>query len=257
MMRRAARIAVTAAALIMPHAAAAQACPSEEGTLLFHSCHGRATAEILLLPEEAGELEMPGGDDGLVVGGAYTGTDRREGGRPNPVGLFVDGGRVISPNLARMDGILIIGPDAQPRLYHATRVPLGGGTTDLTDPDRRHDFAEAAARQGRSVLQSHLLITDGIVDVRPRSDAPKARRRLLFIGPGGWGVYQTAHPVTLFEAATEVQRQFRPEMALNLDMGSFDYCIETRAGVATNCGVLSASQTDKLSNLLQFTRPRS
>ena len=243
--------------LAPPQAAGTAGCPAENDQLLFHSCHGPATAELLLLPEEGDAVAVPAPGDTLVVGGTYTGTDLRDGGLPNPVGLFVDEGEVVSPHLARMDGILVIGEDGQPRIHHASRVPSRGDTADLTDADQRLDFAASAAEQGRSVMQSHLLITDGKVDVRRQMDAPKARRRLLFSGPGGWGIYQTQQAVTLFDATWELQQRFRPDMALNLDMGSYDYCVLTRGGVASICGVLGATQTQKLSNLLRFQRPAS
>jgi len=242
-------------ALLLPQAAAAADCPEQSGRLLFHSCHGPASAELLLLPEETEGLTGGGPGETLVVGGGYTGADRREGGLPNPVGLFVDNGRIVSPNLARMDGILVLGADGQPRIHHAAEVPNRGEIADLTDPDQRLDFAARAAEQGVSVMQSHLLIAEGRVDVREQAGAPTARRRMLFAGPGGWGLYQTAEAVTLFDAAWELQQRFRPEMALNLDMGSFDYCLATRDGVTSNCGVLGAADTAKLSNALRFWRP--
>lgn len=251
-------IGAALADLAAPQAAAAATCPAEDDRLLFHSCHGPAQAELLLLPEEADALRTPpAAGDSLVVGGTYTGTDQRDGGLPNPVGLFVDQGQVIGPHLARMDGILVIGEDGQPSIHHAARVPLRDGAADLADPDQRLDFAARSAEQGRSVMQSHLLITDGRVDVRQQMDAPKAKRRMLFTGPDGWGVYQTRRPVTLFDAAWELRQRYSPDMALNLDMGSFDYCVATRDGLATTCGVLGAAQTEKLSNLLRFTRPAS
>lgn len=259
MIRRAAALAVAAlAGLAAPQAGGATACPAEDDRLLFHSCHGAAAAELLLLPEQTDTLQgLPAAGVSLVVGGTYTGTDQRDGGLPNPVGLFVDQGQVVGPHLARMDGILVIGQDGQPRIHHATRVPLRDGIADLTDADQRLDFAARAAEQGESVIQSHLLITDGRVDVRQQMDAPKAKRRMLFNGPGGWGVYQTRGAVTLFDAAWELRQRYSPDMALNLDMGSFDYCVATRDGLATTCGVLGAAQTEKLSNLLRFTRPAS
>jgi hypothetical protein len=232
-------------------------CPSEDGHLLFHSCHGPAKAELLLLPEEAGTVEVPRTGRTLVIGGGYTGADQRDGGLPNPVGLFVDQGRVISPHLARMDGILVIGPKGELRIHHATRVPHDGGTADLTDSVQRLDFAARAAEQGLSVMQSHLLIANGRIDVREQDDAPTARRRMLFSGPDGWGVYQTSGASTLFDAAGDLMRRFRPEMAMNLDMGSYDYCVESRGGVVANCGVLGVGDTAKLSNLLRFSRPDS
>jgi hypothetical protein len=232
----------------------ALACPVETERLLFHSCHAPATAELLLLPEEAEELAAPAEGESLTVTGGYTGTDTRAGGHPNPVGLFVDNGRVVSPHLARMDGILVIGAEGEPRIHQSTRVPLRDRTADLSDPDQRLDYADWASENDLSVLQSHLLIVDGRLDVRPQMDAPKARRRLLFTDRHGWGIYQTADAVTLFDAGFELQQRYRPSMAINLDMGSFDYCVATRAGSPTTCGVMAADQTDKLSNALRFVR---
>ena len=242
------------AALAIFGAVPALACPAENERLLFHSCHGPSAAELLLLPEEAVDLVTPPESVSLAVTGGYTGTDTRAGGRPNPVGLFVDDGRIVSPNLARMDGILVIGADGQPRIHQATRVPLRERVADLTDPDQRLDFADWAGENGLSVLQSHLLIVDGRLDVRPQLDAPKARRRMLFTDKEGWGVYQTTDAVTLFDAAFDLQQRFRPGMAINLDMGSFDYCVETDAGVPTTCGVVDPGGTSKLSNVLRFVR---
>jgi hypothetical protein len=229
-------------------------CPPPGERLLFHSCHGPASAELLLLPDEAAALsEMPE-NESLVVTGGYTGTDTRADGSPNPVGLFVDNGRIVSPNLARMDGIVVIDANGQPHIHQSTRVPQRDGVADLTDPDQRLDFADWASERGLSVLQSHLLIVDGRLDVRPQLDAPKARRRLLFTDRHGWGIYQTTDAVTLFDAGFELQRRYRPDMAINLDMGSFDYCVATDAGVATNCGAIDPGQTAKLSNVLRFVR---
>jgi hypothetical protein len=42
-------------------------------------------------------------------------------------------------------------------------------------------------------------------------------------------------------------------MALNLDMGSYDYCQRATDGVESSCGGLSRNDTGKLSNLLILT----
>lgn len=249
------RAALTVAVLGLPFSAMAAQCPEEDGKVLFHSCHGEARAELILLPEGKAALARSAPGRTLVVSGAYTGADQREGGLPNPVGLFVDMGRVINPNLARMDGILVIGKDGQPRLYHATSVPFRGETADLTEAAQRLDFAAHAAQDGVSVMQSHLLIFNGQVDFGPQDDAPTARRRMFFSGPEGWGVYQTAGAMTLYEAAMELKERFQPDMALNLDMGSYDYCLSMHDAATTLCGVLGAGDIAKLSNALRLTHP--
>ncbi len=242
--------AATAALFAVP----ACACPDLGERLLFHSCHGPSSIELLLLPEETSALQAPLPGQSLSVTGGYTGTDTRGDGHPNPVGLFVDNGRVVSPNLARMDGILVIGDEGQPRIYQSTSVPLRDGVADLTDPDQRLDFADWAGENGLSVLQSHLLIVDGRLDVRPQLDAPKARRRILFTDRDGWGIYQTTDAQTLFDAGYELQQRYHAGMAFNLDMGSFDYCVASENGARQSCGVVGSGETAKLSNVLRVTR---
>lgn len=240
-------------ALGLPPIGVAGDCPDADEQLLFHSCHGSASVELLLLPEQERILTRPASGEVLVVGGTYTGADRRDGDLPNPVGLFIHQGRVVSPNLARMDGILIIGSKDAPSIHHASRVPLGAHIFDLTLPEERREFAAAAAGRGLSIMQSHLLIVDGRIDVREQPDARTARRRMFFSGPKGWGVYRTRKAVTLFEAARELESALQPEMALNLDMGSYDYCLTLRDEMLNNCGVLSLSDTGKLSNALRLS----
>ena len=100
-------LALAIAALSCP----AHACPDPGGLLLFHSCWGRAGVELITLPEEEAQLSLlDGAAEALLVTGGYTGKDTRDEGLPNPVGLFIDDAKVINPNLARMDGVLVIDP---------------------------------------------------------------------------------------------------------------------------------------------------
>jgi len=229
-------------------AGAAAACPEPAPTLLFHSCWGVSRAEILLVPDEG----LPETGRFIAVTGAYTAeeTDTRPGGEPKPVGLFVHRGRTINPNLGRMDGVLIVDQAGHPSLHHRARVALGGETRDLSDPDTRAAFREAAEAAGASVLQSHLLIVDGVVDVRPSDDAPRFVRRMFFTDADGFGLYQTAGLRTLHEAAVEVAEAHAPRMALNLDMGSFDYCEDRLADPPRRCGLRQGENLAGLSNLL-------
>ena len=255
MMRRLAAL-LALAALVLPfhYASRAAACPPPSPELLFHSCWGQARLEIRLLPEDLTLGAAPLAGRRLIVTGAYTARDRRGEDLPKPVGLFIHGGQVFNPNLGRMDGVLIVDPaDGLPRLHHRSRLSFAGRNYDLTDLDQRRHFVGAAASAGVSVMQSHLLIVDGNVDVRPRDDAPAFVRRLLFTEASGFGIFQTRSAATLHDAAVQLDQAHMPNMALNLDMGSYDYCQRVLDGEETGCGRLDHGDTAKLSNLVVLT----
>ena len=234
-------------------------CRLGPGELIAHDCEGEITVDILLLPEDRARFAVASETRRVLVTGAYTSAETREDGRPLPVGLFVRGGEVVSRRFAPMDGVLIV-RDGAATLHHRARVHFGGRRYDLNDPELRDAFLAAVARAGASVLQSHLLVVDGRVDVRPDPDAPRFRRRLLFIdGQGALGLWQTDGSVTLYDAAQEIRAAQDAVMALNLDMGSFDLCLETGPGEAIPeaqpCGLLAWDDHEKLSNLIVLALP--
>ncbi|MEC9434822.1 MAG: hypothetical protein VYD87_18105 [Pseudomonadota bacterium] len=229
----------------------AAALPEGEG-LLGAACPGPGAVELLLLPEDAARLDdAPEG--GLTVTGAYTGLDKREGERPKPVGVFLRGGEVASRELARMDGLLIVDPDGAARIALASAAPMDGRRHDLTTLEGRAAFLSAAQAGGASVMQSHLLIRDGALDLRPVEDAPLAVRRVLFQArDGALGLWQSGgRALTLHAAAEELARDHAPVMALNLDMGGYDFCERAGRGAAA-CGLVDRAGMAKLSNLLRL-----
>ncbi len=234
----------------------AETCPELDRELLLHSCHGAFTAEALLLPEDRAAVAEERGPR-LVVTGAYTSAETRGEGAPLPVGLFVRGGTVVNRQFAPMDGILLIDAAGEVSLHHRARVALGGVLFDLHDAEARASFLAAAEAGGLTVLQSHLLVVDGAVDVRPDDEAPQFKRRLVFVdGEGRAGVWQTSDSVTLFEAAVAVRAGMGAVMALNLDMGSYDLCVRQDPSETIlegeNCGLIGWADAAKLSNLLAF-----
>jgi hypothetical protein len=245
------RLAAGAALLITLIGAPAGACPPPSDNLLFHSCWGEARLALALLPEDLPLQAPDGASQRVVVTGAYTGRETRGEGLPTPVGLFVRDGTVVNRNLGRMDGVLLVDPKTgQPELHHRHRVAFAGKRFDLNDLGQRRDFIAAAAAAGISVMQSHLLIVDGTVDVREQEGAPVFTRRMLFTDSHGFGLYQTGWAMTLYDAAQELAEALSPQMVLNLDMGSYDYCQRFVAGSESACGALDRGNTAKLSNLL-------
>lgn len=229
----------------------AAACPEATGSLLFHSCWGAARLDIALAPEDLPLPTPPDEGFRLVVTGAYTATDTRADDRPKPVGLFLRRGEVINRNLARMDGVLLLDPESdRPELQHRDRVRLGGRVHDLADLEQRRAFIAEAAERGMSVMQSHLLVDAGEADVAPLEGARTSVRRVLFTDAHGFGLWQSETALTLYDATTEIVSALDPEMAMNLDMGSYNFCRRAEAGVEINCGGLAPNGAGKLSNLL-------
>ncbi|MDT8342856.1 MAG: hypothetical protein RQ752_00365 [Thermohalobaculum sp.] len=261
-MRRGLRAAGLAAALALA-AGWADACPAPSDTLLWHSCWGEAQVFLRLLPEDmphAGPQTGPQ-TERLLVTGAYTARTPREGGLPDPVGLFLRDGALIGRHLARMDGILIVeAGGGRARIAHRAAVPLGGQTYDLTSFEARARFLSEAVAAGISLMQSHLLVVDGHSDVAEVENAPAYVRRLLFEDADGIGLWQTRWPVTLHEAARAIIADLAPRMAMNLDMGSFDFCLsEVPGATARACGVIAPGSAElaKLSNLLDLRLRRT
>jgi len=255
------RATVVGALLACLAAPLAAACPEEggrgeAGDVLFHSCWGPSAADILLLPEDMAEVGQGEGAETVTVTGAYTGKDERSPGVPAPVGLLMVDGEVIGRHAARMDGVLLIDP-ARHRLglYRVGAVPVGGETYDLIPLDKRQEFFRQAGARNISLLQSHLLVIEGLVDTSPVEGAPASVRRIFFTDGEGFGLWQSHTAMTLDEAARAVAAELAPRMALNLDMGSFDFCLLTHAdGREELCGTLSREGLAKLSNLLVLTR---
>ena len=245
------RVALAAlAAMLM--AGRSEACPEPSRTILWHSCWGQASVDLLLLPEDLPLPQSAREGTSLLVTGAYTGREPRGDGRPDPVGLFVRRGEVIGRNMAPMDGILLIDPEGAARLEHRRAVEFDGGTYDLGSPPERRRFLDRAAATGFSVLQSHLIVIQGAGDVSADVTAPAYVRRVLFEDADGLGLYESLLPVTLHDAAATVVREHGARMALNLDMGSYDFCLRLTADRSPeNCGVVGTDDDmAKLSNLL-------
>jgi hypothetical protein len=58
--------------------------------------------------------------------------------------------------------------------------------------------------------------------------------------------------MTLHAAAEHLAAELAPKMALNLDMGSYDFCRSAVSGTEVSCGIRGVSDTEKLSNLLML-----
>lgn len=180
----------------------------------------------------------------LVVTGTYSSGDRL-----GIEGLAVIDGEILSRRLQGWDGVLIVGPDRQPQIFNARDVRFQGKAFNIKNRDEGMALLQDVSEAGASMLQSHLLISDAVLDLRNLENAPVFYRRLLYIRQNGsFGIWQPDARLTLYDAAVRLQDEMRPVMALNLDMGAYDFC-QRKDG--TNCGRLTVGM-EALTNLLAF-----
>lgn len=235
--------------------ATARGCGDDIPGVLFAGCAGETIAELALVKEGGVQVpdDQPPGEplaprQRVTITAAYTSGEKRE-----PEGLFIIRGEALDPYPQGWDGVALIDGQGQLSLHHAERIDVGNERYDLRRKSSRRAFAQIARLRGWSAFQSHMLIIDGKVDTRPRENAPRFARRLLYmLADGSIGLFETP-ALTLHDAAVAIANALSPVMALNLDMGSYDYC-RLEGDTVQNCGTLAKAQTGKLSNLLILSR---
>lgn len=210
--------------------------------------------ENVLISDCAGPLRVqlvkadnfgPLGTDALAVTGTYSSGDRL-----GIEGLAVLNGSIESRRLQSWDGVLILSPSGKPSIFNARDVTFGGAAYNIKDPDAATQLLEAVAAHGSSMIQSHLLISNGVLDLRDVANAPVFYRRLFYVRHDGeFGVWQPPERLSLYDAAVQLQDELQPKMALNLDMGAYDFC---QFGDGRDCGRLTVT-FDRLTNILVFT----
>lgn len=223
------------------------------GMLLPATPADRVRADVVFLPTDEAALDRrpSQGETRLTITGAYSSGDRFA-----PEGFVIRRGDPSHPWPQRWDGLLLIDGAGRLSLHDVTRVEFEGERYDLRDRATRRRFLDKAISDRATALQSHLLINEGALDLKPVANAPRFRRRLLFqTADGAIGVYDTTPAaMTLYEAAVALKAEAAPRFALNLDMGNYDFCERWSGGARPErCGLLGRDGMQKLTNLLTLT----
>ncbi len=229
-------------------------CWTGDTGVLFASCRSGYAARVVF--KQAGESWSPGNDPpDLLVSGTYTSTDLKV------MGMAIDAGNVINTRANGWDGAVLIDAKGQFQLGPIDNLPFEGRRYALhsSKDDRKAFLARIAAARNRgepvSLIQSHLLVSDGKVDVSQQDDAPAFRRRMLIETLDGHFLILDSGvtALTLFDAAVLASRAYHARHAINLDMGTYDYCLrKNEDGRPMHCGFLPT--TDRLTNLISITR---
>lgn len=227
-------------------AGASAACQLEN--TLFSACDGAIKAKLVVLPRSLD----PGldGNRRITVTGTYSSGDRY-----GIEGLALEQGQIVSSRFQKWDGGLLIDANGTPKLVNVAQVSWLNKDFNLKDTQSRRNFLVQAKAMGASFIQSHLLISDGVLDTRQLENAPRFQRRILYSNlEGQLSLFDSGtRSLTLFEAARELHTEHDAHMALNLDMGSYDFCQIETEDEKQNCGTLVSASDSRLTNLLQFT----
>ncbi len=224
---------------------------NSENTLL-EANQQEVRAELIF--KDAGQslpvLESRNKDDGLLV---ITGTYSSPEGKVE--GLVINKGTVVRSGVYPWDGLLTVNPSGKISLANVSEVDVAGNRLNLraNKSDRKAFFKHAGAAK-LSAIQSHLLVTEGQVDVKQRDDAKEFRRRIIIEDfQGRISVFDsTPQRITLYEAARISKEMYGARFAINLDMGTYDFCFRKLPGKeGSSCGLIS--DTSKLTNLLKFS----
>lgn len=146
-----------------------------------------------------------------------------------PVGLSAARGRIANPAIRDMEGLVVITPNGRWKIDHIDHLEYGLQPYRIRQS--REDylaFLSAIEQDQLSVFQSHLLVYEGVVQVPATADPARARRRVLFqTGRADLHVFDSkSEALTLREAALRVKERFGADRAVNLDMGTFNYCMK-------------------------------
>lgn len=226
--------------LSIPTYIQAKDCGTLGENILFYSCDKQAVILLKFHPLELSHKT----NNILSVTGAYSSGDRF-----GVEGLAFDGKRLVSSRFQNWDGIFLVSPNGVPHIFNSKKVNLWKKNFDLTLKNDRKKFIEIAQSKNWSMIQSHLLISNGNLDLYEIENARRYIRRMFFIKQTGWGVYQTKTASTLYEAAIEIKSLINPDMVINLDMGTYNYCQRSTDLGPKACGEL-LTNSKNLTNLI-------
>lgn len=166
-------------------------------------------------------VDSQGSSNRLIISGTYSSPFNM------PVGLTIKEGKVVNPVIQKFDGLLIIGPDGKIHLTHIDelRYNLKNLHIKTSFPDYM-EFIDVATKDKLTVLQSHLIINNGMILFEDNPGQKKLRKRILFqTEDDGIHIYDSlGKEQSLFEAAKFVKDKYKAFRAVNLETGTYNYC---------------------------------
>lgn len=166
-------------------------------------------------------IDLKGSEFRLVLSGTYTSP------LGMPVGLNVLRGEVINPAIQKFDGLILLDREGQISLTHIDHLEYNLKPYRIRSSFSDYkSFLQKASKDRLSVLQSHLILNHGNILIQDNANGRKMRRRVLFAtSDGGIHIYDSFEKDhSLFDAAKFVKDTYAAQIAINLDMGDFNFC---------------------------------
>jgi len=159
----------------------------------------------------------------LIVTGTYTSPFHA------PVGFTINQGKVLNPALQKWDGILVIDyngkahiADMNHLMYNFTRFDIRNSYKDYLT------FFKIAQVNKLTIIQSHLIISNGNILIDKQNlKREKFRRRVIFqTKDNALYVYDSFQQrLTFYQLAKILKNKYNAQIALNLDMGTYNYAV--------------------------------
>jgi len=185
-------------------------------------------------------------NNSLIITGAYTSSYKR------PVGLFSSNGKIINPAIKKWTGILIV-KNKKMYIENARNIPIEFKIINIIENFNDYlFFLKWVEKNDISVLQTHMLVDNSKVVVSNKNNK-KFRRRVIYEDiNNNIKIYDSENKkLTLFDLSNILIKNHKAKKAINLDMGTYDYCSYKKDNKTTNCGYLK--DTNILSNLIEIS----
>jgi len=157
-----------------------------------------------------------------------------------PTGLAVNNGQVINPAIQGWDGLLVIDQNGKMYIKNIKTLSYQFRNFRITENHSDYiDFLTIAEKEKLTIIQSHLLVNNGKLQMEKQSNRKFRRRALFQTCNGSISVYDSINKqITLWEMANMLIQKYNATEVLNLDMGPFNYCvIYTKTKQLKNFGI--------------------
>jgi hypothetical protein len=201
----------------------------DKNIIAFFPAHSDYQAKIIFNTEELplyafqNRLKKSDLRNRLIVTGTYTSPFN------TPVGLTINQGKVLNPALQKWDGILVIDYNGKAHITDINHLMYNFTLFDIRNSYKDYlTFFQIAQVNKLTIIQSHLIISNGNILIDKQNlKREKFRRRVIFqTKDNALYVYDSfKQRLTFYKLAQILKNKYNAKIALNLDMGTYNYAV--------------------------------